>query len=98
VIEIRGASDDGILIRGDVTEEVDVVNWPAAYVYVSTGDVLRFRFEPEGWSATVVHDVTRPTIEGVSADGGDADDDVVTITAEVTWAVVTYAEPIRRPR
>lgn len=87
---IYGASDDLIEVEGALTEEFQATSG-TAYVYASTGDIVRFRFEDEGWRATLVHQVRalpdkRP---------GHPDDDAVRLTGGVDWVVATEVPAVR---
>lgn len=102
MLTVRGASDDLIETDGDIREEFtgaqvndDTTTHPYAgtYVYLSTGDVLRFRLEAEGWRGHVVVDATGPTM-GKVPDSGE-DDDLITVAAPVTWVVVCPFAPAR---
>lgn len=91
-LTIYGASDDLIEVEGDIDEEFYGTTFDAgAYVYVSTGDVIRFRLEDEGWRASVVHNATSPQIARL-----DACDDRVTVAGPVAWVVATTNAPAVR--
>lgn len=83
-IRIYGASDDLIEIEGDIHEELMI---PGPYnetlVAVSTGDMIRFRLEVEGWIATPVFNVSNLRLGGF--DNGDM---YVDIDAAVGWVVL----------
>ena len=88
-IEIYGASDDLIQINGAIVDE-HPAHQEATYVYASTGDIVRFRYEIEGWRATVVHLATKPYVEkSADAWGGDH-----VFIDNVAWVVVTGSEPV----
>lgn len=91
-IVLFGASDDLIEIRGDLVEEFSVpYNSEPAYVLVSTGDVIRWRLEREGWRATVVHNVSNPTFNNRH---DPEEDDVVTITGDIKWVACGPDAPL----
>lgn len=91
---IYGASDDLIEVEGAIHEEFSDYDFSAsdgAYVYASTGDVIRFRLEDEGWRATLVVDASSPKVEHL-----DGEDDRVTLAGPVAWVVATTVAPARR--
>lgn len=94
-IEITGGSDDLIEITGAIVEEFNDTAFAAgAYVYVSTGAVVRLRLEVEGWRATVIHPGT--TQVGVAHPlSGHTCDDTVYVRGSVSWVVVTTTAPAR---
>lgn len=95
MISIYGASDDLIEVDGDIRDEFSNYSFSdegGAYVYVSTGDVIRFRLEDEGWRANVVVDATAPKI---GKRQNRPEDDLVTVTAPVAWVVATTEKPVR---
>ncbi len=94
-VTIYGSSDDLIEVEGDISEEFgDPAFHAGAYVYVSTGDVLRFTLRHEGWRAEAVVDASGVTIEHL-----DGEDDRVTVsgalTGYVSWVVATTTAPAR---
>lgn len=90
-VTIYAASDDLVEVEGAIREEFSDVDFcEGAYVYVSTGDVVRFRLEDEGWRAQVVVDATAPTV-----DHRDGKDDRVTVDGQVNWVVATTTQPAR---
>lgn len=100
MLTVYGASDDLIETEGDIREEFtghQVNEMGGTYVYLSTGDVLRFRLEAEGWRGQVVIDVTGPTSGKVPDSGEDDDvsDDLITVAAPVTWVMVCPYAPVR---
>ena len=75
VVTIYGASDDLIETEGAIVAEFNDFDFRnGGYVYVSTGDVLWFRLEDEGWRAAVVVDATLPRVAYLDGDGGWAGD------------------------
>jgi hypothetical protein len=91
VVTIYGASDDLIEIEGAIAEEFNDFEFRnGVYVYVSTGDVLRFRLGAEGWRAAVVVDATLPRVAYLDGEG-----DRVTVAGPVTWVVATTVAPAR---
>lgn len=89
-VEIYGASDDLIEVEGAIREEYGASSG-ANYVYLSTGDILRFRFEAEGWRANIVHLATSPRIEMKQNRWGEDEEHV--FVDGVSWLIVTDAEP-----
>lgn len=93
MIIITGGSDDLIEVRGDIDEEFSDTDFDrGAYVYVSTGDVIRFSLGEDGWEARVIVDATSPTVSNSAEHGGD--DDVI-IAGSVSWVVATTVHPAR---
>jgi hypothetical protein len=93
-VVVYGASDDLIEVEGALREEFSDPDFSGgAYVYASTGDIIRFRLEDEGWRATVVFDASSPVIEHVG-DYGEVDDRVTLSGA--AWVVATTVEPVVR--
>lgn len=95
-ITIYAASDDLIEVEGAIREEFSDPDFcDGAYVYVSTGDVIRFRLEVEGWRAQVVVTGNSYTKVVPRPDRPDSGDEAVTVPALVTWVVATTVEPAR---
>jgi len=91
VVTIYGASDDLIETEGAIVAEFNDFDFRnGGYVYVSTGDVLWFRLEDEGWRAAVVVDATLPRVAYLDGEG-----DRVTVVEPVTWIVATTVAPAR---
>lgn len=95
-VTVYAASDDLIEVDGDIIEEFNDVSFAddGAYVYLSTGDVLRFVLDGDTWVARVVHDVTGPEV--VDSDRPGTIDAVVVISADVQWVVATTTAPVTR--
>jgi hypothetical protein len=89
MLTIYGSSDDLIETEGDVYEEFTVTDG-LAYVYLSTGQAFRFRFEPEGWRVSVLATSAVPLPVSTLNEQGD---EVITIQEPVRWVSVSEQPP-----
>ncbi len=92
-VQISGGSDDLIEVDGALSEEFSA-SAGLAYVAVSTGDLVRMRFEREGWRAEVIHHATG----GIHVSRDERGDDVVVVPGPVAWVMVADDVLIAGPR
>jgi hypothetical protein len=93
MLTIHGASDDLIEVDGAISEEFTAVNG-LAYVMLSSGQVFRFRFEADGWRASLLADRTTDSLPLPAMTRNEHGDDVVTVPWAVTWVGVSEQPPV----
>ena len=90
-ITIYGASDDLVVVEGDLLEEFSFYpqDDEARLIGISDGTLLRVRYDEDGvWRLTLVHQGTAE-MEKQEAPADDQDNysDRVTLTGDIEWVV-----------
>lgn len=91
MIEIYGSSDDLIEIEGDVCEEFTYDEYNDNLIIVSTGHILRIRYDDQGvWRITPVSGPI-PSVTQAPENDEDNHSDRAKIEGAVRWVALAQA-------